>query len=484
MKKNLQKNNSGYSMIVLVIAVVVIIILGSVSISSLRTSRERREMLNFIFDLNTMEDKVQNYYVEKGTLPTSSKQAIDIYSLANKLDSPETFLSQLSQYDNENYYIIDLSQLKGLSLRESFRGIDSLKAANPEDNGYIVNEASLKVYVEKGIKYTIPGEKTGNTFYTLTSNLVNGQERYEPQDEDVIVVGNPQTWVSEASIRIVLPRHSLVQSEWDNWTFKWDFGPKTIEEMEKIPNDENNVKNFKYGDKLVVKSNGIYTIYVYNPDTKKATLTNVNVSKIDDVIPKFLFEKGGNLLNVEDAETGIKEVKFKKLSEYQLNVQQAMEEAASGGDEHSESRTKVDYYLMDGKGSDVIYELSAQIAEYLSERQRIQANIAEENDRYDRWNEENPVDGVTVLQEEADQMTRAHNAYVQEYNRQISELDSKYSYLRDVEGSTGESRLVIYIEDYAGNATVVGDQDFISTKIVADSFSIEIKKLVDYLATL
>lgn len=475
------KRNKGYSMIVLIIAIIVILILAGVSISALQSSRERTEMMNFIFDLTSMEDKIQNYYIETGTLPTVSNERIDVYQLANVIKEDageaqaETFLSQLSQYDNENYYLVDLNQLKGLSLRETFRGIQSRKDLNNLDNGYIVNEGSLKVYVEKGVNYKAQGEKVATTYYTLTSRLVNGQEVYTSLEEDVVIVGNPQTWVKEANIRVVLPKRSLTESEWDNWKFKWDFGPKTEQELQNISSSDTR-RNFKYGEKLVIKSNGVYSFYIEDPDGN-VTVRNIDVQKIDDIAPGYNFADGGNRLIAYDNGTGIKYIKFKKLSEYKANVAQAQSEAASGGDLYSEARTKVDYYLMDGNGSDLIYEFETIITDYLNQRNAIYVAIANENDNYDRWVEEHPVDGVIILQEEADAKARTHNAYIQDYNRQLQELNKEYAYLNDLNGSTDDSRLVLYIEDYSGNGTVVGDEDFISTKIVSDSYNIDITRL-------
>ena len=495
MKKFLKKNNSGYSIIVLVIAIIVILILSAVTISALRTSRERTEIMNFIFDLSAIEDRVRNYYMENGTLPTSSRAALDIDTFAENIgkaysDDPEeqlkeknNFLSQLSQYDNGNYYIIDLSQLKGLSLKESFRGYESFKNANNEDNGFVVNEGSLKVYVEKGVKYKIAGDSEGQIYHTLNSRLTNGQENYESQDEDIIITGNPQAWVKEAELRVVLPRQSLSQTDWDDWKFKWDFGPKTLDELKAIPDSDEN-RNFKYSEKLIVKSNGVYSIYAYNPENGRETVRNVSVTKIDDINPTYEFLNGGERISILDKETGVKEIKFKTLAEYNANYSQAASEAISGGDAHSEARTKVDYYLMDnGKGTDVLYELDGLITIYLNEKSKILAAKENEIAEYESWQEDireqNLTIGVEILQTEIDAKENAHNAYLEEYDRQLDELNKKYYYLYDVNGERPESRLVIYIEDYAGNAIIVGDADQISTKVIADSFNIPLDRLFE-----
>ena len=115
MKATLHRNKA-YSLIVLVIAIIVIIILAGVAISSLRTSRQRTEMMNFIFDMNSMEEKVQSYYAQNGSLPTVDKKNVDIEELSNRItanhQSGLSFKSQLSEYDNENYYYIDVNRLR------------------------------------------------------------------------------------------------------------------------------------------------------------------------------------------------------------------------------------------------------------------------------------------------------------------------------------------------------------------------------------
>ena len=62
----------GYSMIVLVIAITVILILASSTISVLQISRKKTAITNFIFDITTVEEEVQDFYVRTGTLPTKN----------------------------------------------------------------------------------------------------------------------------------------------------------------------------------------------------------------------------------------------------------------------------------------------------------------------------------------------------------------------------------------------------------------------------
>lgn len=455
----------GYSMIVLVIAITVILILASSTISVLQISREKTAITNFIFDITTVEEEVQDFYVRTGTLPTKTFEKINMNDLNA---TSKGILSQLSPYDNENYYYIDLSQLGTISLKDSERN-------------YIVNEGSLKVYVTQGAEYSNFEDKDNKImYYTLTSNLISGLESYVSQDEEILVVGNPVTWASQANLRLVLPRHSLElptgevidnNVTWKDWSFKWDFGPKTEIEMESI-SETDNVRNFEYGDKLQVKSNGIYTIYVKNPQGEVSVL-NVNVNKIDDVSPvyRFVNNLGKVYLEAIDNETGIKRIRYKTLADYKQNVAQAQIDDP----DNLEGRTSIDYYLIDGEGSDLIYTLPAEIENFINLRKSLNEAIQAEEERFDRWEVENDLTLFTP--EEIDAENAKHNDLMDDLENQLEDLEETYPYLLDIYGTEDESRLVLFVEDYAGNATVLGINDFVSTEILSNSYNISLAGL-------
>ena len=457
----MMKTKKGYSLIVLAIAITVILILVSSAVSVLQVSREKTKITNFIFDITTVEEKIQDFYISTGTLPITSNRSLDMMADVNNNGS-EGIISQLYVYDNEKYYDVDLSQLGTISLKDSERG-------------YIVNEGSLKVYVRNGIEYEgIEDSNSTTTYYTLTSTLVNGLEQYTSQDEEVLIIGNPVTWAENANLRVILPRKSLEAvgaDSWSDWEFKWDFGPKTKEELEAIP-DSDNVRNFAYGDLLNVKSNGIYSIYVKDPNDNVTTV-NVNVTKIDDISPtyKIITNSNGNNVQAIDNETGIKTIKYKTVKNYNDNVASASDAPS----EDLEGRTNIDFYLIDGIGKDLIYNLAAEIDAYISERKIIQTALDEENGRYTRWQEENDMQLFT--EEEKQNEKNRHDTLISELNLQMTALQQKYPYLFDIDGTTDDSRLILYIEDYAGNATIAGLNDAISTRVLANSYNISLEGL-------
>ena len=198
----------GYSFIVLIIEIAVILILASVSITALRTYRETIESSDYIYDMKTVQEMLQQYYVKAGTLPVISEIPLDDVTIPNDMKS------QLDPLDNENYYNVDLGKIGNNTIRN-------------RERGYIVNEKTLKVYSLTPLEYN------DKKYHTLTNELMGIENDYQFVDEEVTIVGNPTVWVERGRLRVILPRKALEGKDnteyWKNWEFKWDFGPKTIE---------------------------------------------------------------------------------------------------------------------------------------------------------------------------------------------------------------------------------------------------------------
>ena len=476
------KNNKGYSLIVLIIAIIVILLLAMVSVVSLRTSREKTEATNFIYDLRAVEEAVRNFYTSKGTLPTASNEVIDIYSIAtgNKVD----MLSQLSNEDDEVYYYIDLSQLQGIAIKDATRG-------------YIVNRGSQNVYVTTPLEYKKSDESAPRNYYTLTGDLINGKDVYASVEEDIEIVGNPISWSTKADLRMILPKRSLSESNWNDWDFRFSIGPKSQEEMEN-PNakvvrykydiayesgerlDVTNIIKFDYGDMITIRTNGTYTFYIKEPDRDgnigNVTLKNINVSMIDDIKPKYEFSNGGNKFLAVDNETGIREIRYKTLDNYISNKEEAT--GATSVDPNKDARTNLDYFLMDGKGKDLINELKTEIKSYIDQRNAINNAIIKENGEYNKWITENPL-GPGVTQDRIDSETARHNNVLADIDHTLNDLNARYAYLKDLDGNTSSSRLVICIIDNANNAIVVGETNDtrLTTRILADAYNISLSEL-------
>lgn len=121
----------------LIIAVVVVI--GGILIYK---GVNNARLDDFYNDLKILEDKVSYYYDEYGGIPVKEEYT-----------GPENFKIQKNEDDSNNYYIIDISSLENLNLKNEVTG--------EEDDVYIINDISHNIYYAKGINVE------GKTYYAL-----------------------------------------------------------------------------------------------------------------------------------------------------------------------------------------------------------------------------------------------------------------------------------------------------------------------------
>lgn len=424
----------GYSLIVLIIAIAVILILSSVSITTLKTSREKIASSDFIYDITTVEEMIKQYYAETGTLPSISDDPI----FENAI--PAGMKSQLDLLDNENYYEVDLGKIGNISIVDRNRE-------------YIVNEQTLRVYCRNPLTYS------NTDYYTVTNELMGIENHYEEQYEELTIVGNPVAWSARGRLRLVVPRKALdakaegesTEEFWSNWTFWWDFGPKSIEDIKASPTS----KRFEYGDTLVVKTNGVYTIYVKDTEGKE-TLVNVVVTKVDDIFPQYTLDD--STIDIIDDETGIDGIYYKTKAEYEENRVYA----ESIGEGVAQGRTELDFYLMNGKGSNLILDMPLDVQEYNAKYLSIKEQRINENIRFE-----------SLSTEEQENNLFEHETFLNELNVAEATLKAQYPYLADIYAATEEGQIVLFVEDEAGNAIVIGeDSEVVSFNVLTNKYGL------------
>ena len=419
----------GYSLIVLIIAIAVILILASVSITALRTSRETIASSDYIYDMKTVQEMLQQYYVKAGTLPVISEIPLDDVTIPNDMKS------QLDPLDNENYYNVDLGKIGNNTIRN-------------RERGYIVNEKTLKVYSLTPLEYN------DKKYHTLTDELMGIENDYQFVDEEVTIVGNPTVWVERGRLRVILPRKALEGKDnteyWKNWEFKWDFGSKTIEEMRDL------IKNyFEYGDTLVVKTNGVYTIYILQKSEDKEMILKVNVDKVDDIKPAYNLDNAA--IQITDDQTGIAGIYYKTLNNYIENKIYA----GNLGETEDAGRTELDFYLIDGKGKDLFIDMKKDVVNYNAKYTSILEDRQKENERFSDLSDEEKVEGLAE-----------HEGILSNFDDMENALRLEYPYLADIYATTQTSQLVLYIEDKAGNAVVIGDEEIIGFDMLTKAYSL------------
>lgn len=155
------KNQKGITLVVLSLAIVIMLIISSILIYQSTRGLHHNELRNMYNDVAVLRDKIAVYYAKHGTLP------IVEYTYPNTES-----LQGINENDNNNYYIIDLKLLEGLTLNYG-RGYDLIETEQKYSADiYVVNEQSHNVYYMLGIKYdneiyyTTPEEYTKVEVYS------------------------------------------------------------------------------------------------------------------------------------------------------------------------------------------------------------------------------------------------------------------------------------------------------------------------------
>ena len=270
----------GYSLNVLIITIAVMLILASTAIVTMRNLTKDREITQFMSDLQEVEQFVKEYYSTKNTLPIVYNDGLPVPILLTQEMQTQEHLN-----DKGEYFLIDLDKLGKINLYDDNRG------------GYILNESSLNVYV------LTPTSYNNVKYYTLTDELLGINKTYGVTDAfQVIVAGNPITWVGSAKLTVSIPDHDDVDKDINHkWNFKYyKDGPISAEQF------KTHGTSFNYGDVINISQNGIYSIYAEDPNGY-VKVVNVVVTKIDENKPSISLVSG-NKIAVGDDETGIKSI--------------------------------------------------------------------------------------------------------------------------------------------------------------------------------
>ena len=176
------KNNKGITMITLIVTIILMLIIAGVTINQSVKNIEARKIDSLYADLELLEDKVNTYYLNNGSLP-----------IKEEFKGSDNFKSVRNVNDNNVYYVIDISKLEGVSL--------SMKLDFTGDDVYIMNEQSHTVYFPKGL--TIDGE----TYYMLPkqySKIMTSEPSVDENglaDKDTTIKAK-----DDPDIQIVIPK--------------------------------------------------------------------------------------------------------------------------------------------------------------------------------------------------------------------------------------------------------------------------------------
>lgn len=141
------KKENGVTLIILVITIMVMSIIAGTVINQAMSNMQTQALSDLYSDLNTLQDKVNLYYIKYGAIP-----------IKQEFTGSEDFKSFRNPNDNNNYYVIDLSKLENLTLKN--------KITDSGDDVYIINEETHTIYYPQGLEiyqikyYRLPGTFT------------------------------------------------------------------------------------------------------------------------------------------------------------------------------------------------------------------------------------------------------------------------------------------------------------------------------------
>lgn len=410
------RENKGYSLTVLIITIAVILIITTTAVMSIKNVGKDRDISRFMSDLQEVKQYAIDYLATDNTLPvkydSSGKMISAELELISHL-SGEGALSQISEEDVGDYYFVDLTKLGKIHLEDVNRG-------------YIINEGTLNIYVTK------PCEYQGEKYYTLTPYLLGRDVVVsESTPFDINVMGNPITWAKKAEILVVVPNVKVGDAE--GWNFKWLKGSRSAQDF-KEETSGLRVNYFTYGDTIEWTENGVYTIYVENPE-RRGLIRRVIVSKIDNIPPTIEYVSGEIIIN--DAETGVKDIrcKIKESINFQID---------------DETRNKYpEYYTQrDETYSDTALD---SLENYLwgAENEKgdtVQEYLKKYNEYYEKFSQYN-----AILSNSGSNSGEIENATIilENLNKQYPQFAYGNRRFPNI-----EKNIVLYVEDMCGNATV------------------------------
>lgn len=178
MKKHILKNEKGITLIVLIITIIVLAILIGVAVKNINIGTDIKQYNYMCADIELIESKIMTYYNNKGKLPTKGEA----------FNAKAVLGTQASSRDNDNYYQVDLRKLTNITLNYGGGNIEDINNLQGNEDVYIINEQSHKVYYLKGIKFegtiyyaakvstSSSGGTTNPETHTHTLNLVAATE--------------------------------------------------------------------------------------------------------------------------------------------------------------------------------------------------------------------------------------------------------------------------------------------------------------------
>lgn len=164
------KSNKGVTLMALTITIIVMLIITSTVIYNTNNYVKTEKINKLYNDMESLNAKIEEYYLKFGEVPTvgndvycnkeTLKNLLNVNSTVNNVELLTTDNTIINPNDSNEYYIIDLEKLDGLTLNYGY-GSDYKKVKSMIENSeeitinfddlYIINKITHQIYYPNGV---------------------------------------------------------------------------------------------------------------------------------------------------------------------------------------------------------------------------------------------------------------------------------------------------------------------------------------------
>lgn len=200
-------NKKGIAMLPLIITIIVMIILTSVAVAGVNSFINNGKKINFATDLKNIQEAVDIYYNDEGSLPftvdTKSYTLTTLKTLSGEgaIEIEQEIVDNEDNLINTIFYEIDINKL---NIQKGIRGT---KKGGVSNDIFVVSSNNMMVYYVKGEKIA------GKSYFSLTDILSNstnikrenidtGNISIVVETEGIKITKNKKNWTNSLSIKV------------------------------------------------------------------------------------------------------------------------------------------------------------------------------------------------------------------------------------------------------------------------------------------
>ena len=160
------RNNKGITLISLTVVVVILVMITGAVIYNSKNQVNIQKINSLLSDIDSLESKINEYYLKYGEIPTiclylDKEELVELLNKNANLNASSlntTLGYEVNPNDGDEYYVIDLEKLDGLSLTYGYdddyntiKSAGTYTSSSVEDEIYIINGVTHQIYFPKGI---------------------------------------------------------------------------------------------------------------------------------------------------------------------------------------------------------------------------------------------------------------------------------------------------------------------------------------------